>query len=152
MLNRPRIGLWFLVCLSALLAGSVSESDASQPVISLGGDQGDVVPSELVQPVPIYAVIEAGQAPKIDGKLDDAVWQKAQPLGRMYLDNGEGVMRLETFSRLVRHGEYLYLAMDCRHPEIDSFTITPGKRDKVDWGGETVEFFVDTGQGDLKYA
>jgi pimeloyl-ACP methyl ester carboxylesterase len=93
---------------------------------------------------PVYAVREVQQPPTIDGKLDDPAWNLAPPMGRMFLDTGEGPMRYDTIARMVRDKDYLYVAVECLHPNIAEEKVVKGARDRVSYQGETVELFLHT--------
>ena len=100
---------------------------------------------------PTYAVAKVSARPKIDGKLDDEAWRAAPPLGRFYLDTGDGPMRLRTVTRFVRDDTYLYMAVDSELPGASDVPIQKGTRDNVNYGGETIELFLDADRSSPGY-
>ena len=126
---------------------------AGTNVVSLVPSDPASVPSEIRLPdaPPVYAVREVREPPKIDGKLDDAAWKMAPPMGRMFLDSGEGPMRYDTVVRVVRDKTYLYVAVECMHPNIAEVPVVKGTRDHVYYQGETVELFLHTDRSNRDY-
>ncbi len=138
-----RTAVWAVV----LVAGSAAVGSGATPeAVRLDVVDPVSVPPEIRLPdtPPVYAVRTVQQPPKIDGKLDDPAWQGVPPMGRMFLDSGEGAMRYKTIARIVRDEKYLYVAVDCLHPKISDVKVVKGVRDRVAYQGETVELFLHT--------
>lgn len=156
VLARPlRQCVVLLVLPVALLSTRASAQLAmpAQQAVRLSAKDSVPVPSEVRRPdaPPVYPVLRVAKPPKIDGKLDDEAWEAAPPMGRFYLDNGDGPMRYETIVRMVCDDTYLYLAVDCRHPKIADVPVPKGVRKQVSWLGETVELFLHTDRAAADY-
>jgi hypothetical protein len=136
-----------LVCATlvfSMRSGSLGAESAA--AVRVAPDDRMPIPMAIRLPdaPPVYPVLKVATPPRIDGKLDEECWKTARPIGRFYLDSGDGPMRYETIARLVRDDTYLYLGVDCRHPAISDVRVSKGMRDHVSWVGETVELFLDT--------
>jgi len=67
--------------------------------------------------------VEATRAqmpPTIDGKLNDAVWKKAQPIGKFMVLESTRASDLKTFGYVAYDDTHLYLAMNCLDSEPKS--------------------------------
>ncbi len=89
--------------------------------------------------------LEAGFAvtpPKIDGKLNDQVWQSAVPVSLKENRSGQTVQDplLATTVMVCHDDSTLYIAFRCNDPDIwTTFT----ERDQHLWEEEAVEVFID---------
>ncbi len=92
-------------------------------------------------PAKTYTIERASAAPKIDGKLDDAVWAKAQvgDLGTPEL--GKKVKHGTRF-RMLYDDERLYVAFEVTDPHVFS---AAEKHDDPVFNGDCVELFLCTG-------
>ncbi|MEA1949903.1 MAG: YCF48-related protein [Planctomycetota bacterium] len=63
-------------------------------------------------PVPVIHCLPAGRKPRLDGILDDAVWQQAGPV-KLTSDRGDD-KHWPAKVMLARDDEFLYLALECR--------------------------------------
>jgi hypothetical protein len=81
------------------------------------------------------------QAPPVDGKLDDAAWQKAPPLV-LGEATGGGKARLPTTARVLLDGRFLYAGFDCAEPDTASLRKETTDRDGRVWEDDCVEVFV----------
>jgi len=128
-----------------------------------------IVPS-LVYGTPgkdVIQAIRADEAPVIDGKLDDAVWQKNTTAdGAFHTYNpmyGEK-LPYRTIAWVANDNKYIYIAFHCLDEEPRKIKTSIGKRDSIfsdDWVGlmldtfgnhqNAYEFFVNPSgiQGDL---
>lgn len=61
------------------------------------------------------SIPEISAAPVLDGKLDDAVWQKAATIERLYPSESSQAS-LDTKIMLARDKHWLYVGVDCRNP------------------------------------
>lgn len=88
---------------------------------------------------PVYEVLRAPVAPVIDGRLDDAAWKHAPPVGP-FVRNADGAASpLRTEARLLWDDTYLYIAFDV---EDENIWATMKTRDEHLWHEEVVEVFV----------
>lgn len=83
------------------------------------------------------------QPPVIDGKLEDAVWQRVEALEPFigYLTAQEPPS-VQTAGRVAYDDERLYVAVRCQEPEIGAMRIVGEARDDNVWMGESVDLFV----------
>jgi len=87
------------------------------------------------------------QPPKIDGLLDDPVWQQVSECGVLTntVDGTPGSLR--TSFKVCHDWRNLYIAFDCQDPDVWSqFT----KRDQPLWEADVVEVFIDP-KGERKH-
>ena len=86
---------------------------------------------------------EAAEAPVIDGKLDDAVWNKS--IGQTRFVNGDKqVSKLNTWVYTAWKGSKLYLAFKCEDPDIGKLrTTAKTEMDLVRNKDDSIDFTVD---------
>jgi len=77
--------------------------------------------------------------PQIDGKLDDAVWQKAQVLAGFRA--GGAAPKAETTARIAWDGKAFYVAFECEASPSSMKTLYGQDGDPV-WQEESVELFI----------
>ena len=98
--------------------------------------------------------LSQGEAPKCDGKLDDSVWQRLQPLAPFvgYLDAANAAKPVAgTRAWAAYDDKYLYLACKCDEPTIKDLRISGTERDSSIWEGDSVDFFLAPGVGVVPY-
>jgi len=98
--------------------------------------------------LPVVRCPVASDAPRIDGKLDDAVWKSAVKLGP-FVTTSDEKPKVGTEALLARDGKFLYIAVRCAEPDMKSVCRERRKRDSDVWMDDCVEVFVD-GNWDLK--
>jgi len=117
-----------LVAIAMLLAGATALHAAEAP------------------PVLVYPCERVATAPVVDGRLDDAAWEKAALVsGFTYHDRRE-LAPVQTAFRVVYDAEALYVGVRCEEPLWQKMTPgTPGMRDThaAVFGGEAIEVFID---------
>jgi len=76
----------------------------------------------------------AGAAPVIDGKLGDAAWKSATPLGPFvaYVESPVYDLSAETKARVLYDGENLYVAFDCKEPDMKTTRESFARREDFD--------------------
>ena len=86
--------------------------------------------------LPVYEVSRTATPIKVDGKLDDPVWNKVAPLGdfRQNLDGSPGVDKTE--AKMLYDDDFLYVSFRCADNNI---WATLKKRDEHLWFEEVVE-------------
>jgi len=82
----------------------------------------------------------------VDGRLDEPVWSKAEPI-KLVEKNG-GKPKQVTTARMLWDEAYLYFAFDCEDTHIWS---TLNKRDEPLYNEEVVEVFIDADGDKLGY-
>ena len=93
----------------------------------------------------VYAV-RVDQAPKMDGRLDDAVWQEAKVIeGFVQRDPGYWVPSTErTVARIVYDNEKLYFGFECYDSEPHKVVANNMRRDSEVFGDDNVQILLDT--------
>ena len=86
--------------------------------------------------------------PKIDGKLDDAVWQKAQPLRHFGFRNK--AVRYQTEGWLCRDAENFYFAARCFDDNLDG--LVTAFEGRALWKNDCIELFVVPEKKELFFA
>ena len=109
----------------------------------------------------VYWLIRAGRAPVLDGKLDEAVWQQAEPLtdwgtcnyGRTRAKLKEDFIPAEIDCRAAWDEHYLYVAAKCFHrlhpDDMAEFRRKVQDVTKDIYGRECLEIHID---GNLDHA
>ena len=100
-----------------------------------------VLPPEKAQPV---SIPRFDNAPVIDGKLDDSVWQNAAVLKDFYqIDPGDNTAPSKPTEVLIGYDpKFLYIAFRA-FDEPDKIRSTIAKRDNI-WQDDYVGFYLDT--------
>jgi len=100
----------------------------------------------------MYEAIRAETAPVIDGKLDDAVWQKATASGEFWKLKGSAATMQQTYFQIAYDSQNLYLAVT----NLESNTAAMKGEVRVDdmtsvMGDEAVEWFLQPEIGGAYY-
>jgi hypothetical protein len=122
-------------------ATSASPQTAKLPATAAATVAGITLPPEKASPV---RLVKFDKPPVIDGKLDDAVWQKAVVLKDFYqIDPGDNTPPLKPTEVLLGYDpKFLYIAFRC-FDEPDKVRATVAKRDNI-FSDDYVGFFLDT--------
>jgi hypothetical protein len=95
-------------------------------------------------PIHVYPCARAGAAPVLDGKLDDAVWQRASLVSGFTLLSTDKLVSPQTSFRLLWDDKHLYLGVQCDEPQMDKISPMRYARDELAvFDRESIEFFVD---------
>ena len=95
-------------------------------------------------PINVYPCTRTERPPVLDGKLDDAVWQRATLVSGFTLLNTDKLVSPQTSFRLLWDDKYLYLGVQCDEPQIEKVTSVRHAHDGPGvFSGEAIEFFVD---------
>jgi hypothetical protein len=84
----------------------------------------------------------AAQPPKVDGKLDDAVWQKAPAPTRFVSLGCSGVVAHQTEVRLLYDADHLYMAIRCHEPELSKLVIRAQENSGRVYKDDSVEIYI----------
>ena len=95
------------------------------------------------------AVHTAGLPPKLDGVLDDAVWERAPRLGPFRRAGDGGPARWNTYARLAWDETALYVAFEVEDPDVWARDV-PRDTESLP-GDEVVEVFLDDGGDEVTY-
>jgi hypothetical protein len=88
---------------------------------------------------PFYQCRYTAEAPVIDGRLDDAVWRKAEPMFLVLTNTGESP-RQPTTARALWTDTHLLVAFDCRDDDV--WAGLDGHDTDI-FNEEVVEVFID---------
>ena len=95
---------------------------------------------------PAVFVPKAAEAPKIDGRLDEAAWKRAREVQEVHFRHLSGRAApptQPTLARVLCDAENIYFAFDCADDDMKRLTVAGSKRDDPVWRGDTVEIFLD---------
>ncbi len=94
-----------------------------------------------------YHATRAEQPPTIDGRLDEQVWSRAEPIEHFVIYNELKLAAYETVARLAWDPETLYVAFECFDPAPDEVEIAPRERDRHQQV-DSIEVLVDPADDD----
>lgn len=98
---------------------------------------------------PGYTCHFADTPVKIDGRLDDAAWQKAAKITKFWVLQPESPTRISpTAVRLLWDRQNLYVAFECTDDDIWSYS---NKHDDELWNGDVGELFIKPSRGKRAY-
>jgi Carbohydrate family 9 binding domain-like len=104
-------------------------------------------PMATLPPLPTTFIRRTAEPITIDGRLDEPVWQRAEPLRLTRVEDGLPT-RFATVVRLLWDERYLYAAFACEDPDIwGTFT----ERDAHIYDEEVVEVFLDDDSDGVSY-
>jgi len=127
--------VWAFALLGVMAAVGCGPAAAQMAVVRLGA--GPVAPGSA-------SVLPQGWAaptktpPTIDGKLDDAVWQQALPLGTRNV-LGRGSIKAQTRILFLYDKDRLYVGIDMDEPEIGKIKRNVSARDGRAYSDDCVE-------------
>lgn len=90
----------------------------------------------------IHEAFRAQTTPKIDGRLDDACWQKVQKWNG-FTASANKKAEVQTSFTALYDDQYFYLGITCNEPKISGLIANKLKNDSPVWDDDSVEFFVD---------
>ena len=91
---------------------------------------------------PTCYVVAARVAPRLDGKLDDAVWQTARAYRLARTLDGGGAAAQPTEVRLLRDATTLFLGFRCTEPLLSKLQASRRGHDGPVWDDDSIEFFI----------
>jgi len=95
-------------------------------------------------PINVYPCPRAEAAPVLDGKLDDAVWQRAALVSDFTLFGTDKLASPRTAFRMLWDDNHLYLGVQCDEPQMDKIVPMRFADDgSAAFANESMEFFVD---------
>jgi len=91
---------------------------------------------------PTYSVYPLPQAPEMDGKWDESVWENipATTNFKVY-KNGGAVTSRQTGFKMGTYKDNLYIAVKCEEPQPDKIKIDPDNYSKGWYPDDNLEFF-----------
>lgn len=93
-------------------------------------------------PIPEAACPRFGQPPVLDGNLDDACWQTASRLTPFILYDSPKPATQQTVGMVARDAKNLYIALECREPDMAHLKATTTARDGSVFGDDEIEVFL----------
>jgi hypothetical protein len=90
----------------------------------------------------MWKCVKVAKGPSIDGKLDDAVWKKAEQVN-LKSDEPRKSIANETAVLLCHDGEKLYIAALCMEAEMAKLHTPSTKRDDKVYRDDCIEFYID---------
>ena len=126
-----------------------------RPACGIFGDGGDEGYRTIVEQVRAMATrvgtaVRAEQAPVIDGRLDDAAWQRADVLTDFTRWGQATPAQHLTRARLVHDGRDLYIALECAQ-DTSALVTKAAPRDGATWHDDSVEIFMNPRAGEYEY-
>lgn len=95
--------------------------------------------------LPTIECVRLETPPVLDGKLDDACWQKVRKLGNFQRNEpGNVPAQVGTDAWIACDTTNLYIAFRCHEPEMSRLKATEEKRDGAVYGDDSVEIFLST--------
>lgn len=122
----------------------------SQPII-LGGPDNDRLRALLAEK-PVIRALPADRPPTLTGRIDDPLWQSAEPVRRFYRLPRAADPAVETEVRAIIAGQTLFLAVRCQEPEMAALrTAATAERGNI-WSDDSIEVYFDpAGSGESYY-
>ncbi|MBI2185645.1 MAG: carbohydrate binding family 9 domain-containing protein, partial [Acidobacteria bacterium] len=129
-------------CYTARLIASLVLFQASVP------SEGLAQSAQTGTPVPSLTVGRTleGEAPVVDGRVDEAAWQRAEPFGAfVQQEPNEGEPATErTEIRFLLDRQTLYIAVVCFDSEPDKILVSQSRRDAPLNETDSVQILLDT--------
>jgi len=92
---------------------------------------------------PVIEATRIEKTPKIDGKIDDAIWQLSKPAGYFKTKDGKD-LSVQTDTRFAYDNENLYIAFKCYEPNMPFIKTEITETDGPVWEDDSIEVFIDT--------
>lgn len=91
--------------------------------------------------------------PMIDGKLEDALWQRLKPLETFVPSAGSGQTKpgAQTTAWVTYDDRFLYVAFHCEEPKPELMQVIGQAKDDPIWQGDVVELFLSKGESPKPY-
>ncbi len=153
MMSLRRVMLCLAAVLAVVLPALEPAASRAAPAPVASPASRPAVPAQYRRPEspPTYAVRRLVGPIAIDGDLNDPGWRGVPAMGTFYCDSGLGPMTCDTVARMARDDRYLYVAVECRQPDVAGVKFDKGSRDKPSAKGETVELFLQPDRTSEKY-
>jgi hypothetical protein len=100
---------------------------------------GALARQQAEPPLPVYEVQRTPQPIAVDGRLNDAAWQRAQPITAFVKNSDASASPLKTDARMLYDDQFIYFAFRIVDENI---WATMKKRDEHLWTEEVVEVFL----------
>ena len=102
------------------------------------------IDAKLVRRTAEVKVLTGAPVPAIDGKLDDAAWQRATALEPFigYFGTKPEELKAKTQATVTYDAAALYLAVRAAEPQVAKMQIVGSNHDDAVWNGDTVDVFL----------
>ncbi len=130
----------FLADRSVMLANYAKYLETEIPYVHPTSPPLDI--PEFVVPLPKAEIPRTSLHIRIDGKLDDAAWHSATAVKLFYTNTGAPA-EVETTAYLMWDESNLYIAFECKEPEIEKIKAKATVRDEPTFYDDSVEIFID---------
>ncbi|MBC7289220.1 MAG: carbohydrate-binding family 9-like protein, partial [Armatimonadetes bacterium] len=97
----------------------------------------------LFQPLPRITAPRVGQAPRIDGRLDDPAWREAAWVSGFVRNTDAQPVSATTRAGLCWDGEHLFVAFVCEEPHMEHIVAKHKERDSQVWMDDCIEVYID---------
>ncbi len=95
---------------------------------------------------PKLLVPRCPQAPKLDGQLDEPIWQRAATIDGLFLLDGAGRrMTVQTIAHVFTSGQTLHVGFECTEPKAAEQLVGDHPSKDPSWAEDTVEVFLQPG-------
>ena len=95
---------------------------------------------------PKISAVKINEPLRLDGKLDEAVWESAARIDRFIQrepDDGQPVSE-KTIVYICYDGDNIYFGIDCRDSEPENIVATEMRRDEILYNNDCIEIYLDT--------
>jgi len=96
-------------------------------------------------------IVRVGRGPRIDGKLDDAVWANAARLVDFHLLGRDRAPSSKTEGSLLTDGQWLYIGVRCEEAAPEELHNKIKRRDDAVNADDSIEIFLDPGTKGARY-
>lgn len=138
------------------LNGAAIRAKIDQRVREVFGSEGSPKYRETVarmgdMALKIGAAAKTNGAMKVDGALDEPVWQRADVLTDFIVWGSTDPSEFATIIRLVHDGKDLYVGMECLQ-DTSKLVVEAAPRDGNTWKDDSIEIFVNKGMDAAPHA
>jgi len=140
-----------VLVLLAAVCGSVQGADWLDYFHKVPGELMALDTPQPVRDDAAVACVRTERAPKLDGKLDDPIWQRVHFSGGFAHYFGYGIAKPATSFALCHDADALYLAVRCEEPDTDAIVTKTNKHDGPVYADDNIEVFLDPGAGRLNF-
>jgi hypothetical protein len=103
-----------------------------------------ILPGFTHEPDYEITIAQVTSPPKIDGRLDDSVWQIAEPVEWGNINNGGEVDEDQfSYSWAVYDSEFIYIAFRNMEPNTNALTLAAAGHDQSVWSDDENEIFIE---------
>jgi hypothetical protein len=140
----------------AKLTGTAIRTNIDRRVLELFGSEGSPKYRETVvrlrdMALKVGVAAKTGEAMKVDGVLNEPVWQRADVLTDFIVWGSTDPSTFLTRVRLAHDGTSLYVGMECVQ-DTGKLVVEAASRDGNTWKDDSVEIFVNRGMDAAPHA